>query len=226
MVLVAARASAASGGARGLHTDLTGLGERSHLVSSGTDLDTHIADVVGVLKFEDLTNAILVGHSYGGMVITGVADRALSRVGHLVFLDASHPRDGESLAGESPALMDFARKSSRVVDGVELVLWPSQEIVDVMGVVRAEDVAWLAGKLTPHPWKCFEQPLRLANEPAVRRIPFTNINASWSFKVRPPESAEIDTGHDLMITEPEAVAAMLLRVAALVPIPADMRRSV
>jgi pimeloyl-ACP methyl ester carboxylesterase len=204
---------------------LTGLGERAHLVSPGTDLDTHIADVVGVLKFEDLTNAILVGHSYGGMVITGVADRALSRVGHLVFLDASHPRDGESLASESPALMDFARKSSRVVNGVELVLWPSQEIVDIMGVVRPEDVAWLAGKLTPHPWKCFEQPLRLANEPAVRRIPFTNINASWSFKVRPPESArrasqgdrvwEIDTGHDLMITEPEAVAEMLLRVAAI-----------
>ena len=95
----------------------------------------------------------------------------------------------------------------------------------MMGVTTPEDIAWLTEKLTPHPWKCFEQPLQLANEPAVRRIPFTNINASWSMKVRPPESVrrasegdrvwEIDTGHDLMITEPKAVARLLLRVAAL-----------
>jgi pimeloyl-ACP methyl ester carboxylesterase len=206
---------------------LTGLGERSHLVSPDIDLDTHIADVVGVLEFEDLRRVILVGHSYGGMVITGVADRAGARVGHLVFLDAAHPRNGESLASTSPALMEFARKSSRVVNGVELALWPTPEVVAIMGVVRPEDAAWLAAKLTPHPWKCFEQPLRLSNEAAVRRIPFTNINASWSLKVRPPESArracegervwEIDAGHDLMITEPRAVAEMLLRVAAIVP---------
>ena len=80
---------------------LTGLGERAHLVSSETNLDTHIADIVGVLQFEELTNAIVVGHSYGGMVITGVADRALSRVGHLVFLDAAHPRNGKSLVDSS-----------------------------------------------------------------------------------------------------------------------------
>src|SRR5262245_27897653 len=73
---------------------LTGLGERAHLLSPHIDLDTHIADVVGVLKYEGLTNVILVGHSYGGMVITGVADRALAHVGHLVFLDASIPYDG------------------------------------------------------------------------------------------------------------------------------------
>src|SRR5271154_7543097 len=76
---------------------LTGLGERSHLVTPDTDLDTHIADVVGVLKFEDLTNAILVGHSYGGMVITGVADRGLSRGGAPGFFHAPPPRDGENL---------------------------------------------------------------------------------------------------------------------------------
>src|SRR5580700_2534506 len=66
---------------------LTGLGERSHLLRPDIDLDTHIADVVGVLRYEDLTDVILVGHSYGGMVITGVADRALARIGQLVYLD-------------------------------------------------------------------------------------------------------------------------------------------
>jgi pimeloyl-ACP methyl ester carboxylesterase len=204
---------------------LTGLAERSHLLSPDINLDTHCADVVGVLEFENLTGAILVGHSYGGMVITGAADRALSRVGHLVFLDAAHPRNGESLVQTSPGLMKSARQSSRTVNGTELVLWPSPEVVAMMGVTSPEDVAWLTEKLTPHPWKCFEQALQLANEPAVRRIPFTNINASWSMKVRPPESVrrasegdrvwEIDTGHDLMITEPKAVARLLLEVAAL-----------
>ena len=204
---------------------LTGLGERAHLVSSETNLDTHIADIVGVLQFEELTNAIVVGHSYGGMVITGVADRALSRVGHLVFLDAAHPRNGKSLVNSSPALMDFARSSSRMVDGVELVMWPSREVVEMMGVTQPDDAAWLMDKLTPHPWKCFEQPLRLANEAAIRNIPRTNINASWSMKVRPPKSArralegervwEVDTGHDLMITEPKATTDLLLRLSLM-----------
>jgi pimeloyl-ACP methyl ester carboxylesterase len=204
---------------------LTGLGERAHLVNAAIDLDTHITDIAAVLEYEDLSEVILVGHSYGGMVITGVADRALPRIGHLVFLDAAHPRNGESLVQTSPGLMQFARKSSRVVDGCELVMWPSAEVVEMMGVVEPKDAAWLLSKLTPHPWKCFAQPLKLVREAAMRKIPFTNINASWSMKVRPPESIrraqegdrtwEIDTGHDLMITEPQAVASLLSKVADL-----------
>src|SRR5262245_3014748 len=65
---------------------MTGVGERAHLLSADIDLDTHIRDIVAVLEFEDLRDVILVGHSYGGMVITGVADRAPGRVGRLVFL--------------------------------------------------------------------------------------------------------------------------------------------
>src|SRR2546429_2332708 len=77
---------------------LTGLGERSHLLSPAIDLDTHITDVVAVLHYEDLHEAILVGHSYGGVVITGAADRALDRVGQLVYLDGALPGNGEALA--------------------------------------------------------------------------------------------------------------------------------
>ena len=76
---------------------LTGLGERSHLLNPNIDLDTHINDVVNVLKWENLTDVILVGHSYGGMVITGVADRARDHVGQLVFFDAAHPKNGDPL---------------------------------------------------------------------------------------------------------------------------------
>ncbi|MGH1553515.1 alpha/beta fold hydrolase [Streptomyces sp. L7] len=75
---------------------LTGLGERSHLLGPGVDLGTHITDVTQLLCYEGLFDAILVGHSYGGMVITGVADRALDRVGHLVYLDAATPGERAS----------------------------------------------------------------------------------------------------------------------------------
>ena len=75
---------------------LTGLGERSHLASAQVDLDTHIQDVLGVLEFEDLDQVVLVGHSSGGMVITGVADRAPQRLAQLVYLDAEVPADGQS----------------------------------------------------------------------------------------------------------------------------------
>src|SRR5215218_3749420 len=75
---------------------LTGLGERSHLANAQIDLDTHVLDVVGVLEYEDLLQVVLVGHSYGGMVITGVADRVPERLAQLVYLDAEVPMDGQS----------------------------------------------------------------------------------------------------------------------------------
>jgi pimeloyl-ACP methyl ester carboxylesterase len=97
-----------------VHTPtLTGLGERAHLLRPGIDLDTHIEDVVAVLHYEDLRDVILVGHSYGGMVITGVADRALDRVGHLVYLDAANPVGGESLADIAAPLMQAHGRRAR-----------------------------------------------------------------------------------------------------------------
>jgi pimeloyl-ACP methyl ester carboxylesterase len=202
---------------------LTGLGERSHLLRPQIDLDFHITDIGNVLEFEDLRDVILAGHSYGGMVITGVADRALARVGQLVYLDAAHPEDGEALSDVSPALMDLAHNQMRVVDGVGLVLWPDSDIVRLYGVTDPDDLAWMQPKLTPHPWACFAQKLFLANAAAVKKIPRTNINCTPTLRVRPEDKLpraltadrvwEIDTGHDLMITEPEATAEMLLRLA-------------
>lgn len=203
---------------------LTGLGERAHLVSTDTDLETHIQDVVAVLEYEDLTDVILGGHSYGGMVITGVADRATSRVGQLVYLDAAIPQDGQSLVDLAPALMAEARRQARVVDGVEFVLFPDSDSVRHYGVTDPDDVEWMTGKLTPHPWKSFEQPLKLLNGDAAKKLPRTNINCVSTMQLRPErvERArdsdrvwEIDTGHDLMITEPQTVAEMLLRLASL-----------
>jgi len=159
---------------------LTGLADRAHLVRADTDLETHIEDVVRLLFYEDLSGVMLVGHSYGGMVITGVADRVPERIGHLVFLDAAHPGNGQSLVDVAPEMMAYARSTSRMVDGVELAMWPSMEIVTMMGITDPAETQWMLDRLTPQPWRTMEQPLNLRNEAALRAIPATDINASWS----------------------------------------------
>jgi pimeloyl-ACP methyl ester carboxylesterase len=203
---------------------LTGLGERSHLVGPQVDLDLHIRDVTAVLHYEDLHEVILVGHSYGGMVITGAADRAADRVGRLVYLDAANPVNGQSLLDVAGPVVEAARPYGTIVDGVELVLLPAPDAGAMYGVTDPADLAWMADRLTGHPWKCFEQPLRLTNEAALRSIPQYHIVCTSTLATRDPELMEkaraagrlwdIDTGHDLMITEPQAVADTLLRIAA------------
>jgi pimeloyl-ACP methyl ester carboxylesterase len=203
---------------------LTGLGERRHLLTAATDLSTHITDIVNTLVYEDLHEVILAGHSYGGMVITGVADRAPDRIRELVYLDAAHPQDGQSLLDTAPQAMAFARSSSRMVDGVELVMWPDEAMVAAMGVSAAEDVAMLRTRMVPHPWKAFEERLKFVNGGAAMKIPRTNINCTQSIarssavdRARQQDghrNFEIDTGHDLMLSEPRRVTDMLLEIAA------------
>lgn len=203
---------------------LTGLGDREHLLSPAVDLDVHITDIVKLLEFEDLRDVILVGHSYGGMVITGIADRATDRVGHIVFLDAATPKNGQSLVDVAGPFILAARTNSRIVDGVELVLFPGTDPMNFYGVTDPEQIAWMKPKLTPHPWQCFEQKLVLHNEAAMRKIPQTHIVCTATLATRDAPALkassdgrvwDIDTGHDLMITEPDAVAELLLRVASL-----------
>jgi pimeloyl-ACP methyl ester carboxylesterase len=200
---------------------LTGVGERFHLLSNDIDLDLHIRDVVQVLTYEDLHDVILAGHSYGGMVITGVADLEADRIGHLVYLDAATPVNGQSLADISPAQMRAARAKGDFVNGVEVVLQPGLEPIPHYGVTDPSDISWMTPKLTPHPYKCFDQKLRLENEAELWAIPQTHIvctntiphrDAAVMAKARANGRLwDIDTGHDLMITEPEAVATCLLR---------------
>lgn len=202
---------------------LTGLGERSHLVSPDVDLDLQIRDITSLLHHEDLRDVILVGHSYGGMVITGAADRAADRVGKLVYLDAANPKNGESLVDVTNGYIEFIRPHGRVIDGVEMVLLPAPDAALLYGVTDPDDVAWMAERLTGHPWRCFEQKLVLANEAALWAIPQFHIVCTSTLLTRDPELMakakdegrlwDIDTGHDLMITEPEATAQALLEVA-------------
>ncbi|WP_234149702.1 alpha/beta fold hydrolase [Sphingobium sufflavum] len=200
---------------------LTGLGERSHLLRPDIDLDFHINDVVQLLHYEDLRDVILVGHSYGGMVITGVADRAPDRVGHRVYLDAAYPNDGDALAEIAP-MVGEARRQSRIVDGIELFLFPDSEH-HFYGVQDPAVQAWMAPRLTPHPWACFEQKLVFRNEAVMRAIPESHIICSITKPGRDMEAMharsdgrvwDVDTGHDLMLSEPDWVADKLEKVAA------------
>jgi pimeloyl-ACP methyl ester carboxylesterase len=203
---------------------LTGLAERSHLLRPEIDLGFHIHDIAALLHYEDLRDVILVGHSYGGMVITGAADRAADRVGRLVYLDAATPVNGQSLVDIAGPIIEATRPLGRVVDGVELVLLPSPDLGRFLGVTDPHDLAWMTERLTGHPWKCFEQPLELTNEAALWAIPQYHISCTSTLATRDPELMgkaraagrlwDIDTGHDLMITEPQAVAGALLEVAA------------
>jgi pimeloyl-ACP methyl ester carboxylesterase len=202
---------------------LTGLGERSHLLGPGIDLDLQIGDITAVLHFEDLRDVILVGHSYGGMVVTGAADRAADRVGKLVYLDAANPTNGQSLVDVTRGGIEFIRPHGKVINGIELVLLPDPGAHMLYGVTDPDDAAWMADRLTPHPWACFEQKLVLTDEEAVWSIPQFHIVCTSTLATRDPELMDraraegrlwdIDTGHDLMITEPEAVADALLEVA-------------
>ena len=203
---------------------LTGLGERAHLLDDRVDLDRHVADVAAVLRVEDLRDVILVGHSYGGMVITGAADREPDRVGRLVYLDAATPVHGQSLVDVAGPVINAVRPMGEVVDGIELVLLPAPDAGKLYGVTDPADLAWMAERLSPHPWRCFEQPLMLENEDALWAIPQFHIVCTSTLATRDADQMaraqadgrlwDIDTGHDLMITEPERTAGALLQVAA------------
>jgi pimeloyl-ACP methyl ester carboxylesterase len=202
---------------------MTGVGERSHLVGPEVDLHMHIDDIAAVLYYEDLHDVILVGHSYGGMVITGTADKAADRVGHLVYLDAATPVNNQSLVDVAGPIIEVTRPNGRVVNGAELVLLPAPGAAAFYGVTDPTDMAWMDERLTGHPWRCFEQPLRLTHEAALWAIPQYHISCTSTLPTRDPELMEkaraagrlwdIDTGHDLMITEPQQVAGALLAIA-------------
>jgi len=190
-------------------------------LSAGTCLGTHIEDIVDLFETKNLQDVILAGHSYGGTVITGVAGRVPGRISELVFLDAPQPRNGESLCDASPGGLAVFEEKRRLVDGVELTLFPEPEIIGAFGLVEPEDVEWATRHLTPHPMRCFTEKLNI-DDAAVSAIPRTSIDCVETLERRDPEIMarakaadrcwEIDTGHDLMISEPAATAEMLLEI--------------
>src|SRR5512142_3375789 len=145
---------------------LTGLAERAPELSPDIGLDTHIQDIVALLEEKDLHGVILVGHSYGGMVITGVVDQVPERIAHLVYLDTFVPRDGESMAGVVPLLSFVLRKLAQAHgDGWRV------DSHGTYGVMTEPDKSWVLSKVTPQPLKTLEQPLHLKNPAIVSTKP-------------------------------------------------------
>ncbi|MEX0637945.1 MAG: alpha/beta hydrolase, partial [Burkholderiales bacterium] len=133
---------------------LTGVGERAHLLTPAVDLDTHVADIVGVLAAEELESVVLAGHSYAGLVISGVAARARKRLRQLVYLDALLVEDGQSWAEAFPPEVTAARrKSATMTHGVKTLPPPDPKIY---GFSDPADDEWVRRRLVPHPYAPFE----------------------------------------------------------------------
>ena len=185
----------------------TGLGDRAHLAHPLVDLETHIQDVLAVIEAEALSDIILVGHSYGGMVATGVADRVGVRIREIVYLDAFVPADGQSLndlTGHTPV-------------GVEGWLVPPMPSAPDTAAI---DLAWTGPRRRHHPMRCFGQKLQLRNgKRAMKRSyiycaqkPPGDVFMQFAsrFKIDPAwKYYELDASHSPNITAPEALAAIL-----------------
>jgi pimeloyl-ACP methyl ester carboxylesterase len=198
----------------------TGIGERVHLASPEVGLDTHIADILGVLHFEDLRSVFLIGHSYGGMVATAVADRAPERLVRLIYLDAFVPRDGESLFDLHPAeIREEMREAVRTVGGG----WRIPP-VPLPPDTSEEDVAWVMPRRVMQPVKTFEQRLSLSG--AGWRVPRTYIYCTRPgpgdifrpfaerARIEPGwQYLEINSTHSPHVTAPDALAALLDKIA-------------
>jgi pimeloyl-ACP methyl ester carboxylesterase len=202
-------------GHRLLTPTYTGLGERGHLAGPGVDLGTHIADVLGVLEFEDLTDVNLVGHSYGGMVATGVADRARARIRQLIYIDAFAPNDGESLLDLVPSDLRAQRSSN----GGDWRILPGPMSADT----PAEDRAWAEPRRLPQPAKTFSQKLKLQNGPLTlprhyiycqRHTPDDRFRRFYERARREGWGAhEIDSSHSPQVTCPGPLADLLTGIA-------------
>src|SRR5262249_11940425 len=201
---------------------LTGLGERKHQLTKDITLDTFVADIVNHIEAEELDDIILVGHSLGGAVITGAADRIPERIRHLVYLDGAILENGRSVFSTMPADIVAARRKlvAEVGQGVFMPT-PAPTAFGVPAGHPATD--WVARRMTPHPVGTYESPLKLDN-PVGNGRPCTYV-ACTNPPHRPVEDArrwakaqadwnwqELATAHDCMVTAPADVAALLAAI--------------
>jgi pimeloyl-ACP methyl ester carboxylesterase len=201
---------------------LTGLGEREHLNSPDVNLQTHIQDVVNVFEYEDLEDVILVGHSYSGLVVTGVADRIGGRIAHVVYVAAATPSDGDVMfdhltEGELAPIQRYAEETGKDW------LWPMLPELGTLGTgISSEDEAWMRSKAVPQSLNTIKQPVSLSDE-NTGGLPRTFIDCTREM----PEGMEythpakddpawgyyeLPTGHWPMISMPKELAEILLRI--------------
>jgi len=209
-----------SGGHAVFTPTLTGLGERSHLMRAGIDLKTHIADVVNAMKWERLTDVVLCGHSYGGFVISGVAEQMASAIRSIVYLDAFVPQNGEAPRDlTSPAVQEGVRA---VMQRGDLGMPPRS--AEAFGV-NAADRGWVDSLCVPQPIGTFTDKIvltgahdRIARRTYIRAKSYVNpgFDRAYSAARADPSwrSYEVPGGHDVMVDQPERLTEILLEAAA------------
>lgn len=199
---------------------LTGLGERSHLLNPSINLDTHVADIVNVIKWEGLSNIVLVGHSYGGFVISGVAEKVPPQaITSAVFLDAFVPESGDNLLGAAtPAIRE---QLQALADKGEVGAKPPPA---AFFKVNEKDQAWVDASCTMHPLGTMIQKSQLTgareriakkayirttiyNSPAFAKV-YAQLGSDKTWRLY-----EIESGHDAMVDAPDRLTDMLLEVA-------------
>ena len=194
----------------------TGCGERSHLLSRSITLDTFVDDIANVLQWEDLHRVVLVGHSFGGIAITGVADRMPERLRLLVYLDALILENGQSAFGtRSKEAVQARMKAAESSGGLSIEPLPPS----AFGIRDAEQAKFVQARLTPHPLGTYTSALKLAHEVGhgvaavyVRCTDplFAGVESSHAWaKAHGMKTVDIQAAHDAMITAPERLADLL-----------------
>jgi len=193
---------------------LTGLAERSHLLSPAIDLDTHILDVVNEMKWQELSDVVLVGHSYGGMVISGVAEKMERAISSVVLVDSFLPETGQAVIDLQPQPV---QETLRAAEASGATTVPPRTAAFFH--VNEKDRAWVDARCTPQPLKCFLQRLTLtrARERIARKVyiratgypsePFDRAMANA--RAKGWQVHELACGHDVMLDQPEQLADLL-----------------
>ena len=198
---------------------LTGLGERAHLMNRAIDLATHVQDIVGVIRYEELSDVVLCGHSYGGMVITGVAEQIADKIRMLVYLDAFVPENGNSLFDYMSAEQSGRMRSDAMQNGDGYKVTP---ISAASLQVNAEDAAWVDAMCVKHPLATFEQKLALSGRHVSKRVYILATGHEpplfAQFAERFKDDADwkvvsVPCGHDVMVDRPQELAATLIAAA-------------
>ncbi len=198
---------------------LTGLGERAHLMNRTIDLDTHVQDIVGVIRCEELSEVVLCGHSYGGMVITGVAEQMAAKIRSLVYLDAFVPENGKSLFDYLPAEQSGQMRTDAAQNGEGYKVTP---IPAAHFAVNPANAGWVDAMCVKQPLATFEQKLAVSGRPVPKRVymlaagwapsPFQQFGArleddrDWRF-------VSFACGHDVMVDQPQELADALVAAA-------------
>jgi pimeloyl-ACP methyl ester carboxylesterase len=196
---------------------LTGLGDRAHLDAAGLGLSGHVEDVLAVLEYQQLADVVLCGHSYGGMVVTAVADRAPERIRMVVYLDAFVPDDGQALLDLVPDDFGAALLANEHDGAVTMPreLWPPEGVLP--GEVRADYLQ----RLGPHPFKTMTDPVALTR--SVHDLPRAFVRCTRDDDMAPFAEralaegwlyAEVATPHDLQLFDPDGTATILDELVA------------